>query len=922
MQMKPGEEAVRTGYYSLSPPGKFKPFGQQCSTIQRGRLLERLEAASHHRLIIVQGPAGSGKTVLLNQYHRQLMGEAKPCGWLSLDDTDSTAALVMSAFLDAFSYTGLKINENLAGQIFDSLASSEDQAIRLLLLALTQPSSRITLIIDDFDATSVPLVARIIESLIRHIDHLHIILGTRKRATLAQGWLTAAGELVLIQSGELNFDLEEVRRLLWDTVPQDYAGLFHAKTDGMPIAIHLAHRAAQQSKSGHRPPASAASWRDILYDFYREQILEKLPPEIQSFVRRLAIFETFDISLAKAVSGVSAAPLIERLYRTDGLLLRDDRTNLFHFPETLREFLINDFLWLDEDERRSIHLSAAQWYMKRQNYLEALPHAMSAGDSDLALSLFEQVGGSGIILRYGLPLLKFILEKASADTLNQPIFQLSQALLLAQEGNLSEAGDILAKIKTGEEGTPRYEKPQSQIRNILDCEYIIADTLVSGYIDRLPDDSNIAELDAMTAVFPGDEQIFRGLASNLLCWIRYQKADMKGAEAAAQKAISEYVTSNSPYGSLFMHFHRIITQYWQNSLSEAYRECVAAEALVELFYPADTRLRALGRLFRDFILYELGQLDDPSDFISMTLNDISEHEGWIEAHSIAHHTATNALYMSHGAEEALLITAQGMAIADRLEMPRLRWQMCCLEVEILTRSGNLKQARERADRYGFESVLRRKDKAENLSWKEHFQLIIILIRLAIRTNDVDRANEWIRFLEQDACLIALPRIKSKLSIMRALLFDAQNQQNEACKHLSRALSEGMPHPPIALFREEGAPLFKLLKIMALANTDAAVHAVIDQILGRKNQPRMLADDELQVTPVNLTPRELEILTLIEEGSPNKIAAYRLGLSEATIKFHLRKIYRKLNARNRTQALAHYRAMNGDHLIHLEKSRLV
>ena len=57
-------------------------------------------------------------------------------------------------------------------------------------------------------------------------------------------------------------------------------------------------------------------------------------------------------------------------------------------------------------------------------------------------------------------------------------------------------------------------------------------------------------------------------------------------------------------------------------------------------------------------------------------------------------------------------------------------------------------------------------------------------------------------------------------------------------------------------------------------------------------------------------RERQILHFMGEGHPNKVTAHRLGLSEATIKFHLRNIYRKLSAQNRTQALARYRALVG------------
>jgi DNA-binding NarL/FixJ family response regulator len=53
----------------------------------------------------------------------------------------------------------------------------------------------------------------------------------------------------------------------------------------------------------------------------------------------------------------------------------------------------------------------------------------------------------------------------------------------------------------------------------------------------------------------------------------------------------------------------------------------------------------------------------------------------------------------------------------------------------------------------------------------------------------------------------------------------------------------------------------------------------------------------------LTPRELEILTLLGEGLVNKQIAQRLGISEHTVKTHLAAIYEKLAAANRAEAVA-------------------
>lgn len=51
----------------------------------------------------------------------------------------------------------------------------------------------------------------------------------------------------------------------------------------------------------------------------------------------------------------------------------------------------------------------------------------------------------------------------------------------------------------------------------------------------------------------------------------------------------------------------------------------------------------------------------------------------------------------------------------------------------------------------------------------------------------------------------------------------------------------------------------------------------------------------------LTPREVEVLTLLAEGLSNKAIARRLHLSEHTIKYHTSAIFAKLNVSSRTEA---------------------
>ena len=57
----------------------------------------------------------------------------------------------------------------------------------------------------------------------------------------------------------------------------------------------------------------------------------------------------------------------------------------------------------------------------------------------------------------------------------------------------------------------------------------------------------------------------------------------------------------------------------------------------------------------------------------------------------------------------------------------------------------------------------------------------------------------------------------------------------------------------------------------------------------------------------LSPREREILELLAEGFPNKQIADRLGLTDGTVRWHLRHVYHKLHVRSRTEAALKFRS---------------
>jgi two-component system nitrate/nitrite response regulator NarL len=84
-----------------------------------------------------------------------------------------------------------------------------------------------------------------------------------------------------------------------------------------------------------------------------------------------------------------------------------------------------------------------------------------------------------------------------------------------------------------------------------------------------------------------------------------------------------------------------------------------------------------------------------------------------------------------------------------------------------------------------------------------------------------------------------------------------------------------------------------------------INAVRFMAMGEQYAPIdfMTAVDETPINPLaeKLSPRELQVLKGLTEGKPNKEIARDLDLQEPTVKLHVKTLYRKVGAANRTQA---------------------
>jgi two-component system, NarL family, response regulator YdfI len=106
----------------------------------------------------------------------------------------------------------------------------------------------------------------------------------------------------------------------------------------------------------------------------------------------------------------------------------------------------------------------------------------------------------------------------------------------------------------------------------------------------------------------------------------------------------------------------------------------------------------------------------------------------------------------------------------------------------------------------------------------------------------------------------------------------------------------------ALLPRDASPAAILAAIDAAASGLALIDPQeLESLLAVSTPAQALETAAAAATP--LTPRELEVLRMMADGAANKEIAWRLGISEHTVKFHVASILGKLDAGTRTEAVA-------------------
>ena len=365
--------------------------------VNRPRLIRELAGAASAKLVLVNAPAGFGKTTLLAQW-RSTAAEGRPVAWLSLDRGDDDPGRLWRHIVSALQRACPELGgEDLLRALGARTPDIPGTVIPMLVNALIGLPVRIVLVLDDYHVIKDRRCHEQVAALLRHLPPtLLMVLVTRGSPPLPLARLRTRGEMTEIRARDLRFTAREAAGLVRavsavELTEPDRTDLVR-RTEGWPTGVYL----AAMSLRGHPSPGDwvrqFTGENRFVADFLAEEVLSRQPAETRRFLMRTSVLDRFCAPLCDAVTGTgNATAVIDALERENLFVVSLDETRRwFRYHKLFAQVLRRQLARTEPEMVPALHERASAWNQAAGWTAEAIRHALAAGDASRAVDLIAE----------------------------------------------------------------------------------------------------------------------------------------------------------------------------------------------------------------------------------------------------------------------------------------------------------------------------------------------------------------------------------------------------------------------------------------------------------------------------------------------------------------------------------------------------
>ena len=381
--------------------------------VPRARLCQRLHAGLNGRLLLINAPAGFGKSSLAIEFCQALPAHWRSL-WLGLSQRDADPGRFLERLLEGLQHCCPALGGQAMGllkmrQRHQPFAFEEwlDGLLDELALYL-QPDSPWLLVLDDYHLTQGPVLDRCLQFFLNHLPNgLVLLVTSRQRPDWHLARLRLSRQLVELNEQELRLTPDEALAVI-GCQPTGLRGQaldnLIQRSDGWVAGLRFWQLAASESGEDNALPQALHGGEGLIRDYLLEEVIDMLPAHVQAFLYDTACQERFCAELCDALRGRDDSAGILRYLQAHQVFLvpLDEHGHWFRYHH-----LFSDLLRSRQASGPlvALHLRACRWFQAQGLLDEAVEQALRAGHLDVAADLVQSLSEEQLLAEQNVGML-------------------------------------------------------------------------------------------------------------------------------------------------------------------------------------------------------------------------------------------------------------------------------------------------------------------------------------------------------------------------------------------------------------------------------------------------------------------------------------------------------------------------------------
>ncbi|MGQ1837129.1 LuxR C-terminal-related transcriptional regulator [Kocuria turfanensis] len=857
--------------------------------VRRPRLERLLDDGVADGTVVVSGPAGSGKTLLLASW---ATGRRPPVAWLSVEPADADPHQFWARVLSSLQAVhDVPPTSPLA--TLHPPSAHDPRFVSVLVEACTAlPGPRVLVLDDAHLIAGTPAEQSLAAVVRRGLGGLRLVVATRTAPGLPLQRLRLEGRLTELRAGDLEFDAEESAQLLRAhgvVLPPAQLAALLEKTEGWAAGLRLAALSLESSGDLGAVVEQLAGDQRAVADYFVQEVLDGQDPELTGFLLDTCVVHRISGDLADALTGrADGRLLLGRLARANLFVVAlDDRGEWYRCHQLFGDLLRHRLRTQAPERRQELHRRAAAWFAARGELLEAARHLRAAEDWT-ALARFVLRSAGAEMLGTERAALVALLADVPVDLVTRHA-EVAAATTVASYAEY-DAGGLASRIARARALLPGLPPRDAQLTEavLTTLEALLAWMHADAAAQVRSSEQALRRLEDVLPEEMPAVPVYRIAATTVQAMGRLWSGELGEAETALRRTIRAVSARQAmtPVLALHLHGNLAVLEAMGGRLHAARRDVDIALAVAE--ESGWTFLPQAATAYLAESLIRLLEADTEACAAALA-------RGLACVGNLRDRYAETGLSLVGARLEVsrgdLRAARAGLAQLRRRTadwaMPRFLGQWCTLvEAEVLLAEGHPEEV----------AHLLAAARPAAAGERPHAHRLVLLARSRLVAG---RPQECLQVLQP--LLEHPPEDRgpaTDLWVLAALAHDRLREDAPAQAALDRALTVAAPEGIARPFLVAGDGALRLLERHGRAHpSHGGFAAHLIERLGGAARP---AAPPGPAEP--LTNRERSVLQLLPTMMSNSEIAGELYLSVNTVKVHLKSLYRKLGVGTRRQAV--------------------